>query len=142
MLSLQIYLGEVLERPFVFGEHDCLVFTNEACRRMHGRGWADDWIGRYATKSGAPLARRTLQSRFGHRTFVEAIDARLVRIRRAYPPRGALVATAEIAGAAAPFDIALGVANGERAAFLGPSGIVWRELAACSAAWDLSCPRQ
>lgn len=141
MLGLQGYLGEVLDRPFRLGAHDCLTFTNGACRRMHGMGWADDWIGRYTTQAGAPLARRTLQSRFAFRSFVEAIDARLNRIHRAHPPRGALVATTEIAGAAAPFDIALGIANGTRAAFLGPHGIVWRELSACIHAWELPCRR-
>ena len=44
---LTAYIRAVEGAPFVWGEHDCLTFTNGAYRAMHGSGWADDWRAGY-----------------------------------------------------------------------------------------------
>jgi len=44
---LNSYLKDIRGKPFSWGEHDCLTFTNDAFVQMYGSGWADDWLGRY-----------------------------------------------------------------------------------------------
>ena len=130
--ALQDYLKEVAGRPFKWGEHDCLTFTNEAWRRMHGAGYADDWLGRYMGRTGRPLSRRTLIQTFGHLTLENALDARLMRCE-SLPPRGALVIARANRNRA--FDYAMGICNGTVAAFLLASGVVYLSVDHAKAGW-------
>jgi hypothetical protein len=130
--ALQDYLREVADRPFVWGAHDCLTFTNEAWHRMHGHGFADDWLGRYLGRSGRPLSRRTLAQVYGHPTLQRALDARLMRWE-AVPPRGALVVAR--ANRNRSFDYAMGIANGEKAAFLLAAGVVYLDIDHVAGSW-------
>ena len=130
--ALQDYLKEVAGRPFAWGTHDCLTFTNEAWHRMHGHGFADDWIGRYMGRTGRPLSRRTLIQAFGHLTLDKALDARLSRCE-SVPPRGALVVAR--ANRNRSFDYAMGIANGEKAAFLLAAGVVYLDIDRVAGGW-------
>ncbi|WP_405048979.1 hypothetical protein ROLI_040320 [Roseobacter fucihabitans] len=55
MRALNAYLDSVRDRPFAWGDHDCLTFTNTCFHKLHGEGWADDWLGAYM-KDGNTLS--------------------------------------------------------------------------------------
>ena len=130
---LSQYLSALRANPPTFapGFFDCLVFTNEAWRAMHGQGWADDWIGRY---SGGDrfLPAEALRAEFGYRSLFEALDDRPALRRCPHiPPAGALVVSR---GAGVPGK-ALGIANGHRAVFLGPEGIAHLPITEIQHSW-------
>lgn len=132
---LTAYLRQVKDRPFVWGEHDCLTFTNGAWRAMHGAGWADDWLGRYMIDT--PYGRRSmrkdqLRSEFGYFSFVEAVDDRLTRVPH-IPPRGALVATDKVKRWAIGYG--LGICVGTKCAFLSGGGVIYLPVTTIARAW-------
>lgn len=132
--SLNAYLEETRDRAFAWGSHDCLTFSNGAFRAMHGRGWADDWIGRYMV-DGRPMRRLELIKEFGWRNFYQAIDERLKPIDHV-PPLGALVTTKRskswIIGSA------LGISAGSKAIFLSETGLLGLPLEAIDRAWIIN----
>ena len=127
---LTSYIKAVSDTPFVWGEHDCLTFTNGAYRAMYGSGWADDWLGRYMI-DGRPMRRRELISEFGWSNMDAAIDTKLMRALS--PPRGALVTTKHaqrwVTG------VALGICVGTRGVFLGKEGVIYMPLEHIEKAW-------
>jgi hypothetical protein len=129
--KLPAYLKSVQNKPFKWGEHDCLIFTNQAFREMCGEGWAEDWLGRYM-RDGFPLKRKELQDEFGYRTFTEAVDKRLQRIE-GVPPRGSLVTTKKarrwVIGSA------MGISVGLKAAFVSKHGLVYHPIETIDKAW-------
>jgi len=131
--ALNAFLREVKDRPFEWGAWDCLIFTNEAFRRMHGAGWADDWIGRYITQGGL-LTRHQLRIEYGHQTIEDALCERL---SRAYsvPPRGALVVGGSDAVEAGYLGVGFGIAVGTSAAFLSRLGVVYCPIETATSAW-------
>ena len=98
--SLNQYIAEVRLKPFVFTEHDCLTFTNNAFRKMYGEGWADDWLGRYS-KDSKP---KQLQKEFGYKSLLKGIDNKQ--------------AQRWITG------FALGISNGKCGVFLSEKGLM------------------
>ena len=66
--SLTQYINSVRNKPFDWGKNDCLTFTNDAFRAMHGKGWADDWLDRYLTDKNLPIRRNELIREFGFRS--------------------------------------------------------------------------
>jgi len=132
---LNEYLKASKARPFAWGKHDCLTFTNEAWQRMYGYGWADDWIGNYM--DGKRVIRRSelrtkLWKMHGVNTLEEAIDTRWRRVD-GVPPLGALVTTKKarkwITG------VAMGVCSGTKAAFLDKAGVIYLPLDDIDSAW-------
>ena len=87
--QLNAFLKEVKDRPFEWGVWDCLIFTNEAFRRMDGEGWGDDLLSRY-TQGNKLLTRAQIRYEYGYQTVDDMLQDRM---QRAYdvPPRGALV---------------------------------------------------
>ena len=132
--SLNTYLEQVRDKAFVWGKHDCLTFSNNAFHAMYGRGWADDWLGRYMVHN-RPMRKKELIKEFGRRDFYGAIDERLACVGHV-PPLGALVATKEkqrwIIGAA------LGVCTGNKAVFLSKSGLLALPLQSIDRAWVIN----
>lgn len=129
--SLNAYLMAVKDKPFEWGKHDCLTFTNNAYREMYGVGWADDWLGRYM--KGAQLLRaKELKAEFGFNSFLPAVDQKLKRIDHV-PPLGALVTTKEaqrwIIG------VAMGICTGTKAVFLSKQGLLHLPLDNIHQAW-------
>jgi hypothetical protein len=128
---LSDYLKEIRSVPFEWGVHDCLTFTNEAWRRMHGHGWSEDWLGRYM-KDGRLLRKDELRAEYGFWDFNKAVDSKLTRIEHV-PPRGALVTTKKarrwIIGEA------MGICVGLKAAFLSDEGVVYLPLDDIEKAW-------
>lgn len=125
------YLKSVRETPFQWGEHDCLIFTNNAWKAMYGHGLADDWLGRYMDGTRL-LSRKELQEEYGYKSFVAAVDARLTRVNHV-PPRGALVTTRKARRWA--IGNALGISVGIKAAFIGSEGVVYHPIETIDKAW-------
>ena len=129
---LNDYLKEVADRPFKWGEHDCLIFSNEAWRRMYGHGWADDWLGRYMKPNGRPMNFMELRSEYGHWDFAKAVDTKLRRVEHV-PPRGALVATKQVRRWS--IGLGLGICNGIKCAFLSAGGVIYLPVDTIDKAW-------
>jgi len=129
--SLNAYLKQTRGITFQWGLHDCLTFTNNAFHAMYGKGWADDWLGRYMV-DGRPMKRYELRKEFGFSNFISAVDAKLERIDHV-PPLGALVLTRQaqrwIIGGA------MGICTGTKCVFLSKQGVVHLPLDAIEQAW-------
>jgi hypothetical protein len=119
--SLNDYIRACAARPFEWGVHDCLTFTNGAHRVLYGKGWADDWIGEYMI-DGRPMRRDELRRKFGFNSVQAAIDLRLTRVQ-GIPPKGALVTSDHVRRWVT--GVALGICVGTRAAFLDKAGVVY-----------------
>jgi hypothetical protein len=115
---LNEYIKEVQDRPFCWGFHDCFTFSNTGFRILYGKGYADDWVGRYMF-DGRPMRRREMINEFGFSSLERALDARLLRLKK--PERFCLVTTDKaqrwVTGAA------LGICIGTRSLFLGKNNI-------------------
>jgi hypothetical protein len=132
---LTAYLRQVKDRPFLWGEHDCLTFTNSCWRAMHGSGWADDWLGRYmlnASNGRKCMGRDQLRREFGYFSFVQAVDDRLTQVKH-IPPRGALVATDKVKRWAIGYG--LGICVGSKCAFLSDNGVIYLPVTNIARAW-------
>lgn len=125
------YLNDMKGKPFSWGEHDCLTFTNDAFVEMYGSGWADDWLGRYM-KGNIVFNRKELIKEFGYSDFTKAVDDKLQRVY-SIPPLGALVTTKEaqrwIIG------VAMGICTGTKAVFLSKEGLLFLPLDYIHQAW-------
>ena len=128
---LNSYLKNMRGKPFLWGQHDCLTFTNDAYVAMYGSGWADDWLGRYMEGSRV-FGRKELIKEFGYSDFSKAVDDRLKRVH-SIPPLGALVTTKQarkwVTG------VALGICTGTKCAFLDKMGVIYLSLSDIDAAW-------
>lgn len=129
--SLIIYVKANRDRQFVLGEHDCFTFTNGAWAAMHGCGYADHFIGKYADL-GAKQFAALMKKSFGSSDIIEALDQHLTRIN-GVPPRGALVVTQS----ARPYftGYALGIAMGINAVFIGDNGLEYVSIGLVDGAW-------
>ena len=118
-------------KPFALGEHDCFTFTNGAWRVLHGRGYADHFVGRYAGL-GAKAFAKLMRECFGASNLIEALDAGLRRVD-GFPPKGALVASKN----ARPYftGYALGLAMGVNAVFLGDEDMIYIPIDEIEGAW-------
>jgi hypothetical protein len=133
--QLNSYVKRVKDTPFKWGHHDCLTFTNGAWRSMYGRGWADDWLGRYMVETSygeRPMRGDQLRNEFGFFSFIEAVDEKLTRVD-CVPPRGALVVTdkAEKWG----IGYGMGISMGIKAAFLSRKGVIYMPVTDIAKAW-------
>jgi len=128
---LNSYLKDMRGKPFSWGEHDCLTFTNDAFHAMYGRGWADDWLGRYM-EGNRVFSRKELIKEFGYSDFTKAVDKKLQRVDN-IPPLGALVTTKEsqrwIIG------VAMGICTGTKAVFLSKEGLLFLPVGYIHQAW-------
>lgn len=133
---LNAYIKSAAHKDFAWGSHDCLTFTNGAYVAMYGKGWADDWLGRYMT-DGRPMRRDELRKEFGWSSLEDAIDDRMQRVE--FPPRGALVTTKHaqrwVTG------VAMGICIGTRGVFLAQQGVIYLPLNLIDKAWIKTCPK-
>lgn len=133
MKALHAFLREVHSRSFKWGVWDCLLFTNEAWRRMHGEGWADDWAGRYLAGS-RPLTRSALRREYGFDSVEDALCERLTRASEV-PPRGALVLGGQKILNTSYLGVGFGISVGSSAAFLSGGGVVYYPIEYIDSAW-------
>lgn len=131
--QLHSFLKEVKDRPFEWGVWDCLIFTNEAFRRMDGEGWADDLLNRYMD-GGKPMTRVQIRQEYGYETLDDMLKDRL---QRSYdvPPRGALVTSSETFLNAGYLGSGFGISVGSSAAFLSDEGVVYYPIEYIDSAW-------
>lgn len=133
--SLNAYLSEIRHRPFEWGRHDCLIFTNEAWRRMYGQPWCYDWLGRHM-KGERPVTKKQfadmIEEEFGTRDINEAISTRLTPIDYT-PPLGALVTTYRKNRFV--LDVALGISLGRKGVFLSDDGVLCLPIDKIQKAW-------
>ena len=129
--SLNEYLKSVSDKPFSWGEHDCLTFTNSAYVAMYGEGWADDWLGRYM-QGTKHLRKSELKKEFRFSSFSAAVDNKLKRVDHV-PPLGALVTTKEARRWV--IGVAMGICTGTKAVFLSKEGLLHLPLEYIHEAW-------
>ncbi len=117
--NLNNYVSLVKDKPFAWFSNDCLTFTNGAFNAMYGKGWADDWVGKYHEDTKT-FKRDHLRKIFKAKTIEEAISQKLQRIE-GVPPKGALVLTDQcrkwVIGKA------MGIAYGRYGLFLSEDGL-------------------
>jgi hypothetical protein len=125
------YLAAQRGKCFDLGKHDCFTFTNGAWRAMHGRGYADDFVGKYAALGPKAFAR-LMKETFGAVRLPDALDIGLTRVV-GFPPRGALVITKN----AQPYltGFALGICCGVTSVFLNGSGVIHLSTEDTCGAW-------
>ena len=131
--ELHSFLKEVKDRPFKWGVWDCLIFTNEAFRRMDGEGWADDLLNRYMI-NGAPMTRVQIRREYGYENLDDMLADRLERSFDV-PPRGALVTSSETFLNAGYLGSGFGISVGSSAAFLSDTGVVYYPIEYIDSAW-------
>lgn len=134
--SFYQYIEDVREKRFKLHSFDCLTFTNEAFRIIHGRGWADDYLD--VIKSGSRY--KGLQAILAHTKTKDGLEALDTIMKRAgkYPERGSLVAGQPTNKRL--FDYALGISDGRYSIFLNkPHGLTFVETHLCRGSWV--CPQ-
>jgi hypothetical protein len=132
--SLNNYVARVKRQPFAWFSNDCLTFTNGAFKAMYGKGWADDWVGKYH-KGNETFKRDQLRKIFKARTIEEAISGKLTRVD-GLPPKGCLVLTDQcrrwVIGKA------MGIAWGRHALFLNDDGLEALPIENITSAWNIN----
>lgn len=133
MKELNSFLKQVDRKPFQWGAWDCLIFTNEAFRKMHGEGWADDLLNRYL-QGDRLLTRSQIRKEYGYDDVESMLRDRLVQ---AYdiPPRGALVLSNKANMTSNYLGVSFGLAVGMSAAFLSEQGLVYCPIETIDSAW-------
>lgn len=122
------YIEHQRGKKFKLGEHDCLTFTNNAWRAMHGAGYADDLLDRYMDKG-----RDALREEYGVHSLQELLDARLSKCERRVPPYGALVTTSQ--ARRWHTGVALGISVGVSAVFVGADDVIYLPIESINGAW-------
>jgi len=132
-LNLNEYLDTCRYRPFEWGVHDCLTFSNSAFKAYHGIEWSNDWLGRYMVND-RPMRKKEMILEFGFDDFIKALDQRYILKRiSGFPKKGCLVVTTDIRRFVTGY--ALGISNGDRAIFVGKNGILFKPMASVKFAW-------
>jgi hypothetical protein len=116
------FIDEWRHKKFEWGKSDCIRFVDEAYHAQMGKHVFDDWFGTYTTEWGAFLNYNRQLKRSGHINIITAINSRLRAVDGLYPSRGAIIGRGDY-GALIVTEIALGVALGDKVAFLGYDGL-------------------
>lgn len=125
---LAAFVDAARARPFRYGEWDCCVLAADWVLACTGADVMAPWRGTYRDKRSAVriLARLGgLHRTGGHVMLGEPIPALQAR-------RGDVVLREDPA-----LGPALGICLGARAAFPGPSGLVFRPVKECRQAWRI-----
>lgn len=132
--NLDDLVESLRDKPFAWGENDCLNFANAAHIAMTGNPLASDWTGNYRTVFGAKRHYVRLLKEQGFDSIKTALDRRLDRIHVKLPPRGSLVGRAsdnQVTG------LMLGVCVGESVAFISDEGVVFLPAQAGDIFWAI-----
>ena len=130
IVKLNNYIEEVAAKPFEWGKHDCLIFSNAAFRAYWGKDYAADWLADYMIGNRVMQARE-MRKHFKFSTVQAALD---VRLKRCAPTKyGALVTTERnqrwVTG------VALGISVGSRCLFLSKQGMIALNATDTNGAW-------
>lgn len=135
-ITLAEHLEGLRDYPFVWGENDCITFTNQCVEIITGQGYCDDWIGEYTDGRGAFMHYRRKLYEQGYSSIIDALDDRLERFTGRFPPRGTLVGR-EYDEKKGVLPIALGVVVSDLAAFLMTDGLVLSTLNETDLFWSV-----
>lgn len=102
---LSAYITAAWDRPFDWGQHDCILHSASAVEAQTGVDIAADYRGRYSDKASAAAILKTQ----GEGTLLRTLDATLERRKPSRARRGDLVW----------YKGAIGVCLGAEAAFVG-----------------------
>lgn len=120
-IKLAEYIKSVRDKPFTWGEHDCLTFANNAVAIQRGTGFAGNSLGNYKTARGAIGAYNRWIESSGFADVFEGLDEQFERITT-FPPRGSIVAMPMLDGEVFPYTF--GVMVSQYAAFVGEHGLL------------------
>ena len=124
------YINENRNKDFDVGIHDCFTFTNGAWNAMHGKGYADKFIGKYCNLNDVEISK-VLFNLYGHIRIKCCIN-KLLKPINGVPPKGALVAMINKHG----FDnYGLGVCMGVNSVFVGKKDLVFYPTSKIDGAW-------
>lgn len=90
------YLAQVQDRPFQYGQHDCILHACSAVEAMTGHDASAEFRGQYSDASGARRALREI----GDGTLIRTINARFRKRRVGMAQRGDIVMFRGSAGVA------------------------------------------
>jgi len=130
------YIDSVRDRPFAWGSHDCLTFTNTSSIMLTGKGYADDWIGAYKDVRSAVRWYIGLLDEQGFGDIVEAVDNRLERIKCIAPPFGSLVGRRHET-AHNVTEVVFGISVSKKVAFVEEQGLVFLSVDKDDIFWSL-----
>lgn len=130
---LNAFMRAVAQRPFQWGEWDCIIFTNDAFKAMYGDGWADDLLERYML-DGKLLTRHQIRAEYGYQTINDMLTDRMAQAYNV-PPRGSLVVGGSDIAEAGYLGASFGIAVGSSAAFLSATGVVYYPIDLIESAW-------
>ena len=129
--SLIAYVKAQRGKQFLLGEHDCFTFTNGGWRAMHGMGYADQIVGKYADL-GPKSFDKLMKEAFGTSNLIAALDLNMRRVN-GFPPKGALIAMKSDRPYFTGF--AFGLSMGTQAVFVGEHDVVYMPMSQIEGAW-------
>ena len=134
------YLQEAAAKPFVWGQHDCVLFALGSAKATTGVATVDELRGKYKSAVGA---RREMRKRYGASNLTEAATAvqkewEVEEISVLMAQRGDIV-EADVISAEGDNGPSLGVVDldGINALFAGPSGAIRIKITDCRRAWRI-----
>ena len=127
---LRSYVVSVKDTPFVWGQHDCLLFAAGCVQAVTGRDLADNYRGKYSTARQAKQLLKQITAGEG------TVDAALDRVGQRLPSvlaarRGDLVATVAGRGPC------IGVVGPGGCFFVSERGLFRVPIRMCYAAWRI-----
>lgn len=129
--ALSAYVESCHGRSFDLGRFDCFTFTNDAWRAMHGKGYADPIIGKYAGLGPKGLVE-LIRDTYGEADMVAAFNRHMKRVD-GIPPKGALIITDKVGRWIT--GRALGIAMGVTGAFVADKGLIHLPITDIEGAW-------
>ena len=124
------YIKANKNKTFKIGAHDCLTFTNGAWNVMHGKGFADEFIGHYENTGRKGFKKEMYKLKFT--SGLDFLDSKLKRLE-IFPPLGALVILNQESGCMAPH--ALGICIGINSVFVGKNDLIFIPTEEVHGAW-------
>src|SRR3990167_2570738 len=129
------YLREATAKPFVWGQHDCVLFALGSAKAITGVTTMDELRGKYKSAVGA---HREMRKRYGASNLMEAADAvtqkewGVEEIPVLFAQRGDIV-EADVVSAEGGVGPSLGVIDldGAHALFAGPSAAIRIKITDC-----------
>lgn len=119
------YIESVRLKAFSWGDHDCITFANKACAMQQGKGFADEFLGKYSTRKGALLTYQRWLKTTDYNNLIDGVDDRLQRLKTTIPPIGSIVSEKENDVGSGVLPMRFGVCLGRWIAFVGDDGFVW-----------------
>lgn len=121
-------LDAAKRRPFVWGEHDCMLFASDVVHAMTGHDYMGKFRGSYSTAQGAYLSLRRHGFAGVKDAFEQTLGAPLPSVFLAQ--RGDIVLFDDMAGR-----LGAGICVGEEIAVLVFEGLDYLPLASGKWAW-------